>query len=90
MTTTNEDIETIPQLFYQALLQVMHANTAHMLALWSEQDDVTYSDPNGHPRQGRNDRMADSLDFYVPSAEALALRAGTLLEQGYLQSIKPF
>jgi alkylhydroperoxidase family enzyme len=36
------------------------------------------------------DRMADSLDFYVPSAEALALHAGTLLEQGYLQSIKPF
>jgi hypothetical protein len=58
MTTTNEDIETIPQLFYQALLQVMHANTAPMLALWSEQDDVTYSDPNGHPHQGRDGLVA--------------------------------
>jgi len=36
------------------------------------------------------DRMADSLDFYVPSPEALSRRADMLLEQGYLQSVKPF
>jgi len=35
------------------------------------------------------DRLADSFDFYVPSAEAFAQRAGMLLEQGYLQSIRP-
>jgi hypothetical protein len=32
MTATHEDIETIPQLFYQAVQQVMHANIAPMLA----------------------------------------------------------
>ena len=35
------------------------------------------------------DRIADSLNFYVPPAEALAQRAGVLLEHGYLQSIRP-
>jgi hypothetical protein len=35
------------------------------------------------------DRLADSFDFYVPSAEAFTQRASTLLEQGYLQSIRP-
>jgi len=35
------------------------------------------------------DRLADSFGFYVPSAEAFAQRAGTLLEQGYLQSVRP-
>jgi hypothetical protein len=35
------------------------------------------------------DRLADSFNFYVPSAEAFAQRAGTLLEQGYLQSVRP-
>lgn len=54
MAATHEDIEAIPQLFYQALRQVMHANIAPMLALWSEQDDVTYCDPNGHSHQGRD------------------------------------
>lgn len=34
------------------------------------------------------DRLADSFNFFVPSAEAFAQRAGTLLEQGYLQSIR--
>jgi len=54
MTATHEDFEAIPQLFYQAVEQVMQANIAPMLALWSEQDDVTYCDPNGHPHQGRD------------------------------------
>ena len=35
------------------------------------------------------DRLADAFDFYVPSAEAFAQRAGMLLEHGYLQSIRP-
>jgi ketosteroid isomerase-like protein len=55
MAVAQGDIEAIPQLFYQALQQVMQANIAPMLALWSEQDDVTYCDPNGHPHQGRTD-----------------------------------
>jgi ketosteroid isomerase-like protein len=54
MAATHEDLEAIPQLFYQAVEQVMQANIAPMLALWSEQDDVTYCDPNGHPHQGRD------------------------------------
>jgi len=58
MAVTYEDIEAIPQLFYQALRQVMHANIAPMLDLWSEQDDVTYGDPKGHPHQGRNGLVA--------------------------------
>lgn len=35
------------------------------------------------------DRMADALDFDVPSAEAFSRRADMLLERGYLPSIKP-
>jgi len=35
------------------------------------------------------DRMADALDFDVPSAEAFSRRADMLLEHGYLPSIKP-
>jgi hypothetical protein len=54
MAAANEDLEAIPQLFYQAVEQVMHANIAPMLALWSEQDDVTYCDPNGQPHKGRD------------------------------------
>ncbi|BCL78764.1 nuclear transport factor 2 family protein [Ktedonobacteria bacterium brp13] len=53
MTAIHEDLEVIPQLFYQALAQVMRANSAPMLALWSEQDDVSYCDPDAHPHQGR-------------------------------------
>jgi ketosteroid isomerase-like protein len=58
MAATNEDLEAIPQLFYQAVEQVMHANSVPMLALWSEQDDVTYCDPNGHPHKGRDGLVA--------------------------------
>jgi len=58
MAATNEDLETIPQLFYQAVEQVMHANITAMLALWSEQDDVTYVDPQGHHYQGHDDIVA--------------------------------
>jgi hypothetical protein len=54
MTVTHEDLEAISQLFYHAVEQVMHANSAPMLALWSERDDVTYCDPNGQPHQGRD------------------------------------
>ena len=58
MAGTNEDLETIPQLFYRAVQQVMHANIAPMLALWSEQDDVTYVDPQGHHHQGHDGIVA--------------------------------
>ena len=58
MEATNEDLETIPQLFYQAVQQVMHANITPMLALWSEQDDVTYVDPQGHHYQGHDSLVA--------------------------------
>ncbi|MDQ2716560.1 MAG: nuclear transport factor 2 family protein [Chloroflexota bacterium] len=53
MAATDENFEAVPQMFYQAVQQVMHANVAPMLALWSEQNDVTYCDPNGQPHQGR-------------------------------------
>ena len=56
MTATNEELETIPQLFYHAVQQVMSANITPMLALWSEQDDVTYVDPQGNHYQG-HDRL---------------------------------
>jgi hypothetical protein len=56
MAGIGEDQESIPQLFYQAVQQVMHANIKPMLALWSEQDDVTYVDPNGHYYHG-HDRL---------------------------------
>ena len=58
MAATNEDLETIPQLFYQAVQQVMHANITAMLALWSEQDDITYVDPQGHHYQGYDSLVA--------------------------------
>src|SRR5215471_19124192 len=58
MAATNEDLETIPQLFYQVVQQVMHANITPMLALWSEQDDVTYVDPQGHHYQGHDNLVA--------------------------------
>ena len=58
MAARNEDLETLPQLFYEAVQQVMHANIAPMLALWSEQDDATYCDPYGHHHQGRDGIVA--------------------------------
>jgi ketosteroid isomerase-like protein len=70
MAATNEDLETIPQLFYQAVQQVMHANSTPMLALWSEQDDVTYVDPQGHHYQGH-----DSLVAYWQRAVQLTSHA---------------
>src|SRR5260221_5162686 len=73
MTATHEDLETIPQLFYQAVEQVMHANIAPMLALWSEQDDVTYCDPYGYHHQGRDGivaywRRAAQLNSHAPGS----------------------
>ena len=58
MAATNEDLGTIPQLFYHAVEQVMHANITPMLALWSEQDDVTYVDPQGNHYQGHDSLVA--------------------------------
>jgi ketosteroid isomerase-like protein len=71
MTATHAELETIPQLFYQAVEQVMHANIAPMLALWSEQDDVTYCDPYGYHHQGRDGivaywRRAAELNSHAP------------------------
>lgn len=57
MAATNEGFE-IPQLFYHAVQQVMHANITPMLALWSEQDDVTYVDPQGNHYQGHDSLVA--------------------------------
>jgi hypothetical protein len=73
MTATIEDLEIIPQLFYQAVQQVMHANIAPMLALWSEQDDVTYCDPYGYHHQGRDGivaywRRAAQLNSHAPGS----------------------
>ncbi|HLZ55587.1 MAG TPA: nuclear transport factor 2 family protein [Ktedonosporobacter sp.] len=59
MAATHEDLESIPQLFYQAVREVMlNINVAPMLALWSKQNDVTYCDPNGHTHQGRDELVA--------------------------------
>ena len=58
MAATNKDLETIPQLFYHAVQQVMSANITPMLALWSEQDDVTYVDPQGRHYQGHDSLVA--------------------------------
>src|SRR6266487_3812501 len=55
---TEEDLKAIPDLFYGALQQVMHANIVPMLALWSELDDVTYCDPYGGHHQGRDGIVA--------------------------------
>ncbi|PWT78571.1 MAG: hypothetical protein C5B60_00940, partial [Chloroflexi bacterium] len=44
--------EELPQLFYQALRQVMEGDITPMLALWSTQEDVTYVDPAGQLHQG--------------------------------------
>ncbi len=65
MTARNEDLETLPQLFYEAVQQVMHANIAPMLALWSEQDDVTYCDPYGHHHQGRDGIVVSTVSRFV-------------------------
>ena len=58
MAEIHEDLEAIPQLFYQAVQQVMHANVIPMLALWSEQDDVTYVDPRGRSYRGHDSLVA--------------------------------
>ena len=73
MAATNEDLSTIPQLFYQAVQQVMHANITPMLALWSEQDDVTYVDQEGHHYQGHDNlvaywQRAVQLNSHAPSS----------------------
>ena len=46
------DWQAVPQLFYHALGYVMNAEITPMLALWSEQDDVTYIDPQGLHHSG--------------------------------------
>lgn len=58
MAATNEELEIISQLFYAAVQQVMNTNIAPMLALWSEQDDVTYCDPYGNYHHGRDGIVA--------------------------------
>ena len=35
------------------------------------------------------DRIADALNFFVPTQEAFALRVDMLLEGGYSQSVRP-
>jgi ketosteroid isomerase-like protein len=47
-----QNSEEIPQLFYQALRQVMEGDLSPMLALWSTEEDVTYVDPAGQLHQG--------------------------------------
>jgi len=74
MAVTNEDLEMIPQLFYQAVQQVMHANSAAMLALWSKQDDVTYVDPQGHPYQGHESIVA----YWQRAAQLNSQRPGSV------------
>jgi hypothetical protein len=71
----NEALETIPQLFYQAVQQVMHANIAPMLALWSEQDDVTYCDPYGYYHQGR-DGIVGRTDYDAEKSETSQIKLG--------------
>jgi ketosteroid isomerase-like protein len=44
--------EELPQLFYQALRQVMEGDISPMLALWSTLEDITYVDPAGQLHQG--------------------------------------
>jgi ketosteroid isomerase-like protein len=74
MAATNEDLEIIPQLFYQAVQQVMHANITAMLALWSEQDDVTYVDPQGHHYQGHDGIVA----YWQRAAQLNSQRPGSV------------
>lgn len=74
MAATNEDLEIIPQLFYQAVQQVMHANSTAMLALWSEQDDVTYVDPQGHHYQGHDSIVA----YWQRAAQLNSHRPGSV------------
>ncbi len=63
---TDADRATIPQLFYQSLRQVMIGDCDAMLALWSEEDDVTYIDPHGRAYRGR-----DALVTYWQGAAEL-------------------
>ena len=58
MATIGTDQESLPQLFYEAIQQVMQANITPMLALWSEHDDVTYVDPAGHYYHGHDSLVA--------------------------------
>jgi ketosteroid isomerase-like protein len=53
-----QKIEEAPQLFYQALRQVMEGDISPMLALWSTQEDVTYVDPAGQLHQGSDGIVA--------------------------------
>ncbi len=72
--SADEVLGTIPQLFYQALQQVMVGNTLPMLSLWSEQDDVTYVDPRGQYYKGH-----DSLvTYWQHAAQVNSLAPGSI------------
>jgi ketosteroid isomerase-like protein len=86
---TDADRATIPQLFYQSLRQVMNGDCDSMLALWSEEDDVTYIDPHGRAYLGHDAlvtywQRAAELNSEAPgsvsfTAEPLMMHAGDSL-----------
>ena len=53
MERIQRDFQAISRRFYIAVDRVMHADAAAMLALWSEQNDITYCDPYAHIHSGR-------------------------------------
>src|SRR5215469_11993156 len=78
--------EELPQLFYQALRQVMEGDITPMLALWSTQEDVTYMDPVGQIHQGSDGiatywrqvakRNAEASSRILATADLISMHAG--------------
>ncbi|GCE21465.1 YybH family protein [Dictyobacter kobayashii] len=80
MTGTYEDAEAISQSFYQAVQQVMHGNAVPMLALWSEQDDVTYCDPQGNAHKGHTSLVV----YWQRAAQLNSTEPGSISVQAEL------
>src|SRR5215472_17092999 len=85
MAGTYQNSPEIPQLFYQALRQVMEGDITPMLTLWSTQEDVTYVDPAGQPHQGSQgiatywqqaaQRNAEALSKVLATADLIVMHA---------------
>lgn len=86
MELASEDFQALSQRFYDAVHQVMCADATAMLALWSEQNDVTYCDPYGGFHSGREGlvnywqqaalRNRDAPGAVSVTAEILMVQAG--------------
>ncbi len=85
MAEAQVDHESVAGLFYEAVRQVMSGDAEPMLELFSTQDDVSYSDPDGRAHKGREQlvaywRRAAELNRATPGA--VQVQADVIAMQG--------